>query len=149
MFFCKVNKSDTPKQKKMNNNKTAKNKIFVLTAPALSFIAMIVLIRLSDYQKASLVKYNIMVNFSFLLIFYAVFAWMVVFLKTKPLEKKYGLSRDRWHTVYPKTIISIVCTICLSYLTMCIGAYSGFGPIGIVISTLGYVVAYQLITFFL
>ena len=135
----------------MRKNKTFIEKFCALLSPGFTFVAMFILVRISDLpQKSHRSKLiSLIETVADIFLIYSTIAWIVLYFKTKALEKTIGLSRDRWFTIYPKTVVSIVVSLVFSFLMHNVYFITnGYGFIGIVIVTLGYIFTYQLVSFF-
>ena len=118
-------------------------------APLFTIMAIFILSKMTNIKDRKVFPFvKIIGIISDIAIAYGTTAWIFLYFKTKSLEKTIGLSRDRWHTIYPKTVISIVLSLLFSFFTQSFYFYEGYGIIGIAIVLLGYVFGFQMLSIF-
>lgn len=111
----------------------------------MSIITVIALFRLSEPRSDHYKIANYILNFGTYNVIITIILWVYLYIKTRDLERTIGLSRDRWHTIYPRTVIAIVFSIFSSYTLMCIGTYFIYNFSGVIIVTLIFIMVYHTI----
>ena len=83
--------------------------------------------------------------FSFISLGYAIFSWYKLKFKAHALEQSIALSKDRWHTVFPKTVVSIVLSLLISFVVQ---SFWFYGVTGFAFVILIYVFIFQITPIF-
>ena len=118
--------------------------IIILGASQLfNFFILVTILRLGHFRFFSAKHQNKFIICGEILIIYAVLAFTVLRIKSKRLGSKIGLTRDRYHTLFPKTVLSLVLAVLISYPLMCYGTILVHGKLAIIIVSLLYHFVYQ------
>ena len=111
-----------------------------------SIFTLFILIRLSHFDFNIFIDFNnqIILAGDFLLI-YAFCAYFFIFLQTKTTKKYNNLTRDRWHTVFPKTVISITVSYILAFLLLFYSFLSFDTSLPLIILSVLFYMSYKII----
>ena len=134
----------------MKTSKSIISTISSITSSVLSLISMLFLIkffRLSDISETRYKISEIILRIGDLSLVYSLSAYIYLHFRTTKQQITIGLSRDRWHTIYPRTVISIVVTVVVSFIFHNISLLlQGYGFVGLLIVILGYNLLFDLVT---
>ena len=109
-----------------------------------NFFVITAILRLGRFRFFSLKHQNRFIVLGESLLLYAGLAFTSLRVKAKRLGSKLGLTKDRWHTLFPKTVVSIMLSVLMSYGFVCYGAYIISGKLAVIVVTLCYNFVYQM-----
>lgn len=125
--------------------------LLLLSGPVLSGFTILVLLRLGNFRDPRHSKIAIFFYIGIILLLLSALFYGFLYIKTQkmaPNAKKMKLTIDRWHTVYPGLVLGIVLFVIISFPCIAISMYATNGRTGVVITTLFYIIAWQIIDIF-
>ena len=116
---------------------------FLILQVFLAF-SLLLLIKLSDFKLSKVLKFeNPPVAIAAGLFAYSYGAYLTLLVQSHLIDRKINLTIERWHTIYPKTTISIVLTAISSYVCALFVVFKKYGHISALIISLFYLFAFR------
>ena len=122
------------------------DEILQITPKIFAVFALFVLTKLSRFDfNLFLAFQNQIILLGDLFFLYAILAYTFLLFQSKSSRKNIALTRDRWHTIYPKTVLSIPISSILGFVLLSYGFWSENGFVSFIILSLLSYLFYKII----
>lgn len=115
-----------------------------LISLVISIFGTFVFFRLNNFKTTTSISDLIILVISQFCLFASLGIFICLTIITRTHYRKHGLTRDRWHTMFPKLVISSVVLVLIPFPLLCFVFFKRMGFCGIIMVALGYNIILQL-----